>query len=294
MSKQSVRSLQNIKNQGEKLTWVTCYDYSFASALNETDIDLILVGDSGGMTMLGYSDTHPVTMEEMIHLCKSVRRGAPDKFIVGDMPKGSYEGDPVCALQNAMRFVKEAGCDAVKLEGAGHMVEAVRIISNSGIPVIGHLGLTPQSSSQFGGYRVVGRSDSEANKLMSDTLNLANAGVFAILFEALPGELSARLSNEFKELIKFGIGAGKDVDGQLLILHDLLGLYPNFRPKFAKCFIPQVIDAFSRELQQCGNLIDYGKETRSDGFRRLTILAISAYIAEVRTGRFPDDTYSYK
>ena len=140
-----------MRSQGNPITWLTCYEYSFARALNETDLDMILVGDSGGMVALGYPDTTPVTMSEMILLASSVRRGAPNKFIVGDMPKGSYEASDVDAVNNAMRFIKEAGCDAVKLEGGSSMANRAKAIANSGIPVVGHIGLTPQSSAAFGG-----------------------------------------------------------------------------------------------------------------------------------------------
>ncbi len=254
---------------------------------------MILVGDSGGMVALGYSDTVPVTMDEMIILSSAVRRGAPSKFIVGDMPKGSYEPSDYDAVTNAMRFVKEAGCDAVKLEGGGLMASRARAIANSGIPVIGHIGLTPQSSSAFGGYRVVGRADEEIDALSSAIQDLENAGVFAILLEAIPPLVAQKLPSASKSII-LGIGAGKHTDGQLLILHDLLGLYPSFRPKFAKNFVPQVISEFSDELFSHTDLLSFGRSTRKDGLHELTRLAVAAYVSEVNSGVFPDGNYSYK
>jgi 3-methyl-2-oxobutanoate hydroxymethyltransferase len=178
------------------------------------------------------------TMNEMIHLASAVRRGAPNKFIVGDMPKGSYEASDYDAITNAMRFVKESGCDAVKLEGGSLMAARVKAIVESGIPVIGHIGLTPQSSASNGGYRVIGRDSDELESLTRSIYDLEQAGVFAILLEAVPPNAAKVFAEKAKSII-LGIGAGKFTHGQLLILHDLLGLYPSFRPKFAKCFIPE-------------------------------------------------------
>ena len=165
MKKLSVRDILTKKHLKEPISWLTCYDFSFATALNETALDLILVGDSGGMVSLGYKNTNPVSLDEMIILSSAVRRGAPDKFIVGDMPKGTYEISPKDAVRSAMRFSKEADCDAVKLEGGVQMANQVKAISESGIPVFGHIGLTPQSANSFGGYRIVGRNDLEKKKL---------------------------------------------------------------------------------------------------------------------------------
>lgn len=290
--RQSVRSLLKKKQAKDPLTWLTCYDYSFASALNLTNLDMILVGDSGGMTVLGYTDTVPVTMEEMLVLTKAVRRGAPDKFIVGDMPKGSYEESNRIAIENAMRFVKEAGCDAIKLEGSGMMIERIAAISATGIPVIGHLGLTPQTSSQFGGYRVVGRTSDEATKLRNDAKLIEESGAFALLLEATPPELAREVS-ESTGIICMGIGAGRQTDGQLLILHDLLGLYPNFRPKFAKCYVPQVLERFSALLDKEPQIIQFGKETRLDGLYQLAILAVEKFIEEVQDKNFPTEEFTY-
>ena len=293
MRKHTILSLQSAKDSGSPLTWLTCYDYSLANALNSTELDMILVGDSGGMVVLGYPDTVPVTMDEMIMLASAVRRGAPDKFIVGDMPKGSYESSNENAVTNAMRFAKESGCDAVKLEGGSVMAPRVRAISEAGIPVIGHVGLTPQSSAAFGGYRVVGRDPVEFEKLQSSIAILKEAGAFAILLEAVP-PLVAQQLKEVSNIILFGIGAGKFTHGQLLILHDLLGLYPNFRPKFAKCYIPEVLDLFRESLENTKDLTQYGRDTRKDGIHEIARLAATVFINQVRAGSFPDELYSYR
>ena len=291
--KHSLRSLKEMKLSKTPITWLTCYDYSFASVLDSTDLDMILVGDSGGMVLLGYSDTVPVTMNEMIQLASSVRRGAPSKFIIGDMPKGSYEGSNEEAIKNAMRFIKESSCDAVKLEGGIEMSERVRAISGSGIPVVGHIGLTPQSAIAQGGYRVIGRVKDEKNKLFSDAKKLTDSGAFAILLEAMPPDLAAKISSKLEILI-MGIGAGPQVDGQLLILHDLLGLYPNFRPKFAKCYIPAAIEEFIVGIGSVENLVAHGRSTRNDGFREIARLAVNLFIKETKAGIFPSSEYSYK
>jgi 3-methyl-2-oxobutanoate hydroxymethyltransferase len=290
--KHNLVSLNAMRNSNQTITWLTCYDFSFATSLAATDLDMILVGDSGGMVALGYSDTLPVTMDEMIHFSSAVRRGAPNKFIVGDMPKGSYESSDLDAIRNAMRFVKESGCDAVKLEGGSKMASRVKAITDSGIPVIGHIGLTPQTSSAFGGYRVVGREKGEMNELQNSISDLEEAGVFAILLEAIPPILSKTLTKKSKSII-LGIGAGKHTHGQLLILHDLLGLFPTFRPRFAKCFIPEVISKFTASLEQ-SDLITFGRTTRKDGLHELTRLAVEIFIQDVRAGKFPDTFYSYK
>lgn len=254
---------------------------------------MILVGDSGGMVALGYSDTVPVTMDEMVLLSAAVRRGAPNKFIVGDMPKGSYEASDVEAVNNAMRFMKEAGCDAIKLEGAQSISRRVAAIADAGIPVIGHIGLTPQSSSALGGYRVIGRDSSELDALKKAVQDLESAGAFAILIEAIPPSVAKDLTASANSII-FGIGAGKFTDGQLLILHDLLGLFPSFRPKFAKCYISEVMDEFNSDLSAQKDLAGYGRSTRKDGLHELSRLAVSKFVEDVREKKFPSDIYSYK
>jgi 3-methyl-2-oxobutanoate hydroxymethyltransferase len=291
--KHTIKSLYEKRTKFEPITWLTCYEYSFATALNATGLDMILVGDSGGMVALGYTDTLPVTMDEMIFLSSAVRRGAPNKFVVGDMPKGSYESSDYDAVSNAMRFVKEAGCDAIKLEGSGMMAHRAKAIVDSGIPVIGHIGLTPQSSSAFGGYRVVGRGDVEQVKLQNAILGLEAAGVFGILLEAIPPLVSKKLTETSTSII-FGIGAGKFTHGQLLILHDLLGLFPNFRPKFAKNYVPDVVSQFEADLELHSDIVEFGRTTRRDGLHEITRLAVEAFVSEVHANDFPSEIYSYK
>ena len=291
--KHNIVSLNKKRMSADPISWLTCYDYSLATALNLTELDMILVGDSGGMVVLGYSDTVPVSMDEMIHLASAVRRGAPDKFIVGDMPKGSYEASDYDAVNNAMRFVKESSCDAIKLEGSGVMASRAKAIVEAGIPVIGHIGLTPQSSAAFGGYRVVGRGEEELKQLHDSVEQLEGAGVFGILLEAIPPHSAEQLTKKSKSII-FGIGAGKFTHGQLLILHDLLGLYPNFRPKFAKNYVPQVAAKFVSSIAIEKDLLAFGRATRKDGLHELARLAVEAYVDEVSSGLFPDETYSYK
>lgn len=274
-------------DSGEKLAWLTCYDYSFAKVIESTQLDMVLVGDSGGMVTLGYKDTTPVNMEEMIMMASAVRRGAPNKFIVGDMPKGSYEVSHEEAVSNAMRFIKEAGCDAVKLEGGNPLVASrVKSIVDSGIVVIGHLGLIPQSFAQQGGYRVIGRDKKEADQLKFELIELSNAGAFAVLLESIPQNLAFEIFQE-NLVITFGIGAGKFVHGQLLILHDLLGLYSDFRPKFAKCFIPQIMQSFENRL------LSQPKTIFNDGVFGIAQLAIEEYINEIKNGLFPSEEFSY-
>lgn len=291
--KQSLRGLRTGVEQGTPLTWLTCYDYSFARALNETDLDLILVGDSGGMVSLGYTDTVPVSMEEMLMLTSAVRRGAPDKFVVGDMPKGSYEVSDELAVINAMRFAKEAGADAVKLEGGLSMTDRIAAITKGGITVFGHVGLTPQSTTALGGYRVMGRDDEEAQDILADAIAVEEAGAAAILLEALPPSVAQKVSSTLNIPV-FGIGAGPFVHGQLLILHDLLGLYPDFRPKFAKCFVPSILEDFVVANRDSSNSTPPRREgPRQDGFFELAKRAAQSYVDDVRAGIFPDDTYSY-
>lgn len=286
MPKISLRRIASAAAEERALTWLTCYDFSMACALNETDLDMILVGDSGGMVVLGFEDTVPVTMEQMLTLTAAVRRGAPDKFLVGDMPKGSYEISHGDAVQNAMRFVKETGCDAVKLEGGARMSETIAAIVGAGIPVIGHVGLTPQSSGALGGYRVIGRDEKEAGGLVDDALALEQAGASLVLIEAVPPSVGAKVT-EALSVPTFGIGAGPHVNGQLMILHDLLGLYPMFRPKFAKCFIPDVIEGFNFTLASENNGDPSELVPPRDGFFELTRLATQRFVEDVRAGNFP-------
>jgi 3-methyl-2-oxobutanoate hydroxymethyltransferase len=282
-----------MSSSGQQIAWLTCYEYSFASALNTTELDMILVGDSGGMVSLGYKDTVPVSMDEMILLSSAVRRGAPDKFIVGDMPKGSYEASDYDAVNNAMRFVKESGCDAIKLEGGSNMAARAKAIVESGISVIGHIGLTPQTSSTFGGYRVVGRDSKELEEMQTAIRDLESAGAFAILLEAIPPLATKKLLEKANSII-LGIGAGQHTNGQLLILHDLLGLYPSFRPKFAKCYVPKALPKFTALINAQSDLTTFGRTTRQDGIHELTRIAVTNFVNDVRNGDFPDENFSYK
>lgn len=234
--KVTLRTLFKKKSESEPISWLTCYDYPTAYLQEEAGIDMILVGDSLGMTMLGYDTTLPVTMEDMIRHTQAVRRGAPSVFLVGDMPYMSYQPSVETAIRNAGRFMAEAACDAIKLEGGAEMADRVRGIVNAGIPAIGHLGLTPQSVSALGGYRVQGRGALQAKKIITDAKALQEAGAFAILLEMVPDRVAKIITEQIKDTIIMGLGSGPDADGQLLIYHDMFGLYPKFKPRMAKVF----------------------------------------------------------
>ena len=221
---------------GQPITWLTCYDYPTAYLQEQAGIDMILVGDSLGMTMLGYDSTLPVTMEDMMRHTQAVRRGAPTAFLVGDMPYMSYQASVESAIRNAGRFMAEAGCDAIKLEGGAAMADKIKGIVDAGIPAIGHLGLTPQSVSALGGFRVQGKSAAMAKKIMDDAKALEKAGAFAILLELVPDRLCKLITERAENCIIMSLGSGPDAHGQLLIYHDMFGLYPKFTPKMAKVF----------------------------------------------------------
>ena len=223
-------------SDGQPITWLTCYDYPTAYLQEQAGIDMILVGDSLGMTMLGYDSTLPVTMEDMIRHTQAVRRGAPTAFLVGDMPYMSYQASVESAIRNAGRFMAEAGCDAIKLEGGAAMADRIKGIVDAGIPAIGHLGLTPQSVSALGGFRVQGKSAAMAKKILDDAKALENAGAFAILLELVPDRLCKLITERAENCIIMSLGSGRDAHGQLLIYHDMFGLYPKFTPKMAKVF----------------------------------------------------------
>lgn len=224
------------KTDRQPITWLTCYDYPTAYFQEEAGIDMILVGDSLGMTMLGYDTTLPVTMADMIRHTQAVRRGAPSVFLVGDMPYMSYQPSVETAIRNAGRFMAEASCDAIKLEGGAEMADRIRGIVNAGIPAIGHLGLTPQSVSALGGYRVQGRGAHQAKKIIADAVALRDAGAFAILLEMVPDRVTKIITEQVDDCIIMSLGSGPDADGQLLIYHDMFGLYPKFKPRMAKVF----------------------------------------------------------
>jgi 3-methyl-2-oxobutanoate hydroxymethyltransferase len=221
---------------GIPITWLTCYDYPTAYLQEQAGIDMILVGDSLGMTMLGYDSTLPVTMADMIRHTQAVRRGAPTAFLVGDMPYMTYQASVETAILNAGRFMAEAGCDAIKLEGGVAMADRIRGIVEAGIPAIGHLGLTPQSVSALGGFRVQGKSADLAKKIVEDAKALEKAGAFAILLEMVPDRLCKLITERAENCIIMSLGSGPDAHGQLLIYHDMFGLYPKFKPKMAKVF----------------------------------------------------------
>jgi 3-methyl-2-oxobutanoate hydroxymethyltransferase len=221
---------------GEPITWLTCYDYPTAYLQEQAGIEMILVGDSLGMTMLGYDSTLPVTMDDMIRHTQAVRRGAPTAFVVGDMPYMSYQPSNEIAVKNAGRFMAEAGCDAIKLEGGVAMAPRIQAIVEAGIPAIGHLGLTPQSVSALGGFRLQGKSAELAKKIVVDAKALEKAGAFAILLELVPDRLCQLITERAENCIIMSLGSGPDAHGQLLIYHDMFGLYPKFKPKMAKVF----------------------------------------------------------
>ena len=221
---------------GDPITWLTCYDYPTAYFQDEAGVDMILVGDSLGMTMLGYDSTLPVTMDDMIRHTQAVRRGAPHVFLIGDMPYMSYQPSDETAVLNAGRFMSQAGCDAIKLEGGAEMADRIRAITSAGIPAFGHLGLTPQSASALGGFRLQGKGAQQAKKIYDDALALEEAGAVGILLELVPDRLCKLITQKSVDTIIMSLGSGPDAHGQLLIYHDLFGLYPKFTPRMAKVY----------------------------------------------------------
>ena len=253
------------KRAGRKITMMTAYDTAFAKLVDASGLDIILVGDSLGMVVLGYPTTVPVTMDDMVRHAAAVSRGAKRALLVGDMPFGSYQASTADALHNAARFLKEAGMDAIKVEGGHEVVETVRALVDNGIAVMAHVGLTPQRVSQLGGFKVQGKTSRAARKLIDDALALEDAGAFSIVLESVPSPV-AQLASERLAIPTIGIGAGVGCDGQVLVLHDVLGLFGGFKPKFAKRYAelgPIVIDALKR------------------------------FDADVRAGRFPDAEHSF-
>ncbi len=248
------------KAEGVPITWLTCYDYPTAYLQDQAGVDMILVGDSLGMTMLGYDSTLPVTMDDMVRHTAAVRRGAPNAWVVGDMPYMSYQPSVETAIRNAGRFMAETGCDAVKLEGGAEMADRVAGIARAGIPVIGHLGLTPQSASALGGFRLQGKGAAQAKKIVDDARTLEDAGAFCVLLELVPDRVCALITERARGAIIMGLGSGPHAHGQLLIYHDAFGLYPKFTPRMAKVFA------------------DAGATIRT---------GLAAYVAEVTAGTFP-------
>jgi 3-methyl-2-oxobutanoate hydroxymethyltransferase len=265
MMRVTITQIREMKQKGERIAMLTAYDYATAKLIDEAGIPLILVGDSLGMVVLGYESTIPVTMDEMIHHTKAVVRGTTQALVVGDMPFMTYQVSLDDALRNAARFIQEGGAQAVKLEGGESMAETVKRIVSSGIPVMGHIGLTPQSIHQLGGFKVMGKTPEAAIRLINDAKALDEAGAFAIVLECVPEPLS-KLITEKVSVPTIGIGAGKYCDGQVQVISDLLGLYTDFVPKHAK---------------QYAQLFEIIKSAAAD------------YIAEVQTGAFPTEKQSY-
>ncbi len=222
-------------NDGVPITMITCYDYAMAYLVEKAGIDMVLTGDSLGMTMLGYEGTLPVTMDDMIRHTAAVRRGSPTSWLIGDMPYMSYQPSDETAVRNAGRFMAETGCDSVKLEGGRQMASRVRAIAEAGIPVMGHLGLTPQSVSALGGFKVQGKGAEQAARIVEDARILEEAGAFSILFEMIPDRVQ-QIITERAHIPIISLGSGPHAHGQLLIFHDMFGLYPRFTPKMAKVY----------------------------------------------------------
>ncbi len=245
--------------KGEPITWLTCYDYPTAHFQDQAGIDMILVGDSLGMTMLGYDSTLPVTMNDMIRHTQAVRRGAPNVFLIGDMPYMSYQPSDEIAVKNAGRFMAEAGCDAIKLEGGREMAPRIATIAAAGIPAFGHLGLTPQSASALGGFRLQGKSALQAKKIVEDAKILEEAGAVGVLLELVPDRVCELITERAENCIIMSLGSGPNAHGQLLIYHDLFGLYPKFTPRMAKVY------GNAGEVIQNG-LIQYVQEVQNKQF----------------------------
>lgn len=257
--------LAEMKRLGEPIVMVTAYDYPSAQVAETAGVDMVLVGDSGAMTVLGYPSTVPVSPEEMIMLAAAVRRGCTTPLVVGDLPFGSYEGSDEQAIATAQRFVKEAGCDAVKLEGGESSVSRAHAIVRAGIPVMGHVGLTPQTATALGGYRAQGRTAERALDIGRDAISLEHAGCFSLVFEAIPAAVATTLMQRLSVPV-IGIGAGGSTDGQVLVFHDLLGMYDGVSPRFAKRY-------------------GHVKQDMIEG--------VSAYADDVRAGRFPAAEHTY-
>jgi 3-methyl-2-oxobutanoate hydroxymethyltransferase len=261
----SLSTLAEKKALGEPVVMVTAYDYPSAQVAEEAGVDVVLVGDSGAMTVLGHTSTVPVTIEELLMLAQAVRRGLKTPLMIGDMPFGSYEASNEEAIHNAQRFIKEAGCDAVKIERGGTSVERARALVGAGIPVMGHVGLTPQTATALGGYRSQGRTAARALDVLHDALGLQEAGCFALVFEAIPSALTEAIMPRM-EIPVIGIGAGGATDGQVLVFHDLLGIYDGHAARFVK---------------------------RYANVRDEMIKGVTAYADEVRARRYPEPEHGY-
>ncbi len=234
--KVSLPALFKKVSEGKPITMLTCYDYPTAHFQEQAEVDMILVGDSLGMTMLGYDSTLPVTMDDMIRHAQAVRRGSPNAWLIGDMPYMTYQPSVETAIRSAGRFMAEASCDAIKLEGGAEMADRLAGIVAAGIPAMGHLGLTPQSAGALGGFRLQGRGALQAKKIVDDAKALEEAGAFAILLELVPDRLCKLITERAESCFIIGLGSGLDAHGQLLIYHDMFGLYPKFKPRMAKVY----------------------------------------------------------
>jgi len=260
--KMSLPGLFKKVSEGKPITMLTCYDYPTAYFQDQAQVDMILVGDSLGMTMLGYDSTLPVTMDDMIRHAQAVRRGSPNAWLIGDMPYMSYQPSVETAIRSAGRFMAEAGCDAIKLEGGAEMADRLAGIVAAGIPAMGHLGLTPQSAGALGGFRLQGKGALQAKKIVDDAKALEQAGAFAILLELVPDRLCKLITERAEHCFIIGLGSGLDAHGQLLIYHDMFGLYPKFKPRMAKVYA------------EAGNVIQEG---------------LKQYVKEVSQRSFPQD-----
>jgi len=256
--KLSILDLYAMKERGEKISWITAYDYPTAQFAEAAGMEMLLVGDSMGMCVYGYSSTVPVTMDQCIVHCEAVRRGAPNTFVMGDMPFMSYQASDEEAVHNAGRFLKEAGVDAVKLEGGIRVISCIKAILDAGIVVCGHIGLTPQSSGQLGGHKAQGRTIGSARLLIEDALAIEEAGAQLLLLEAVPPEVAGFITNRLSIPV-LSIGAGPDCDGQLLIVSDAIGQFQAFTPKFVKKYA-NVAEVVTKALAE------YVKEVKSGGF----------------------------
>ncbi len=262
----TIRDIQAMKDRGEIIPMLTAYDYTSARLVEQAGIPLILVGDSLGMVVLGYDSTVPVTLAEMIHHIRAVVRGTTRALIVGDMPFMSYQISPEQALRNAGRFLQEGGCQAVKLEGGQTMAATTRRLVEAGIPVMGHIGLTPQSVNQLGGFRVQGKTTQAAHRLIDDALAIEDAGAFSVVLEAIPARLADMITARLR-IPTIGIGAGAGCSGQVQVLHDMLGLFEDFVPKHAKQYA-----ALAPEIRR----------------------AVGRYVQEVQESAFPDKTHTFQ
>ena len=255
MAKVTILQLQKMKEQGEKISMTTAYDYPTAHFVDKAGIEVILVGDSLAMTVLGLDSTVPVTMEDMIHHIRPVVRGAPNAMIVGDMPFGSYNQAKEQGIMNATRLMKEGGCDVVKLEGGTEVADTVKAIVDAGVPVMGHIGLTPQTISKLGGFKVQGKDVAAVKNLLDSALALEAAGAFSLVMEAVPEEAGKLITRKLR-IPTIGIGAGRYCDGQVLVFHDMVGLFEKFLPKFVKRYAnlgPEVVkalEAFKKETKE--------------------------------------------